>query len=70
MPHFLKRSHLSVSLSSTPSGARNPAISKLWLKPRDEFVPFPDYDVEIRKVICSTNVIESLNAKYRRAIRT
>ena len=30
---------------------------------------FLDYDVEIRKIICSTNVIESLNAHYRRAVR-
>ena len=28
-----------------------------------------NYDVEIRKVICSTNAIESLNARYRRAIK-
>jgi putative transposase len=27
-----------------------------------------DYDVEIRRVICSTNSIESHNARYRRAI--
>lgn len=27
------------------------------------------YDVEIRKVICSTNAIESLNALYRRAVK-
>ena len=26
------------------------------------------YDVEIRTVLCSTNAIESLNARYRRAI--
>jgi len=25
--------------------------------------------VEIRKVICSTNAIESLNARYRRAVK-
>jgi putative transposase len=25
--------------------------------------------VEIRKIICSTNAIESLNARYRRAVR-
>ena len=30
---------------------------------------FLDYDVEIRRVIYSTNAIESLNARYRRAIR-
>ena len=31
--------------------------------------PFLDYDVEIRRVICSTNAVESINARYRRAIR-
>ena len=34
-----------------------------------EFVPFLDYNIEIRKIICSTNAIESLNARYRRAVR-
>lgn len=28
-----------------------------------------DYNVEIRKIICSANAIESLNAHYRRAVR-
>lgn len=27
------------------------------------------YDIEIRKVLCSTNAIESLNARFRRAVR-
>ena len=27
------------------------------------------YDVEIRAVLCSTNAIESLNARYRRAVK-
>lgn len=31
-------------------------------------MPFLDYDIEIRRVLCSTNAIESLNARYRRAI--
>jgi putative transposase len=31
--------------------------------------PFLDYDLEIRTVICSTNAIESLNARYRRAVK-
>lgn len=50
-------------------GAQYPAIIKLWENAWSEFVPFLDYDVEIRRVICSTNAIESLNARYRRAIR-
>ena len=31
--------------------------------------PFLHYDVEIRRVICTTNSFESLNARYRRAIK-
>jgi len=50
-------------------GARYPAIMKLWRSAWSEFIPFLDYDVEIRRVICSTNAIESLTARYRRAIR-
>ncbi len=50
-------------------GGRYPAIVKLWRSAWAEFIPFLDYDVEIRRVICSTNAIESLNARYRRAVR-
>ena len=46
-----------------------PAAVKLWRSAWGEFVPFLDYDVEIRKIICTTNAIESLNARYRRAVR-
>jgi transposase-like protein len=46
-----------------------PAVIRLWANAWEEFIPFLDYDVEIRKVICSTNAIESLNARYRRAVR-
>jgi len=41
----------------------------LWENAWAEFIPFLDYDVEIRAVICSTNAIESLNARYRRAVK-
>ena len=50
-------------------GKPYPAISRLWRNAWTEFVPFLDYDVEIRRVICSTNAIESINARYRRAVR-
>jgi putative transposase len=45
------------------------AIVQLWQNAWTEFVPFLDYDVEIRRIICTTNAIESLNARYRRAVR-
>ncbi len=50
-------------------GAKYGAIVRLWNNAWEEFIPFLDYDVEIRSVICSTNAIESLNARYRRAVR-
>ena len=50
-------------------GQRYPAIVRLWDNTWNEFIPFLDYDVEIRRVLCSTNAIESLNARYRRAIK-
>jgi putative transposase len=50
-------------------GTQYPAMIRLWDNAWAEFIPFLDYDVEIRRVICSTNAIESLNARYRRAIR-
>jgi putative transposase len=50
-------------------GSQYPAIIRLWENAWSEFVPFLDYDVEIRRVICSTNAVESINARYRRAIR-
>jgi putative transposase len=50
-------------------GTRYAAMIRLWENAWEEFIPFLDYDIEIRRVICSTNAIESLNARYRRAIQ-
>ena len=50
-------------------GTRYPAIIRLWENAWSEFIPFLDYDAEIRTVLCSTNAIESLNARYRRAVK-
>ncbi|MGV9387491.1 IS256 family transposase, partial [Nonomuraea sp. NPDC003707] len=50
-------------------GGRYPAIVKLWEDAWAEFVPFLNFDTEIRRVICSTNAIESVNARIRRAVK-
>jgi len=49
-------------------GGTYPAISKLWRNAWDNFVPFLDLDIEIRHLLSSTNAIESLNARFRKAI--
>ncbi len=48
--------------------SRYPAIIRLWTNAWAEFVPFLAFDIEIRKVICTTNAIESINARLRRAV--
>ncbi|MGW5413560.1 IS256 family transposase [Actinomadura geliboluensis] len=50
-------------------GAKYPAIVRLWENAWAEFVPFLQFDPEIRKVVCSTNAIESVNARIRRAVK-
>jgi transposase-like protein len=48
---------------------RYPAIVKLWENAWAEFVPFLAFDREIRSIICTTNAIESLNARFRRSVK-
>jgi transposase-like protein len=50
-------------------GDRYPAIVRLWQNSWSEFVPFLDYSPEIRRVLYSTNAIESLNARLRRSVK-
>jgi transposase-like protein len=48
--------------------ARYPAIIRLWTNAWAEFVPFLAFDTEIRTIIATTNAIESVNARIRRAV--
>jgi putative transposase len=50
-------------------GTKYPAIVRLWENAWAEFVPFLQFNPEIRRVICSTNAIESVNARIRRAVK-
>ena len=50
-------------------GDKYPAIVRLWENAWTAFAPFLDYSPEIRKVIYSTNAVESLHARMRRATR-
>ena len=50
-------------------GDKYPGIIRMWESAWAEFVPFLAFPVEVRKVIFSTNAIESLNARFRRAVR-
>jgi putative transposase len=51
-------------------GAQYPAIIALWRSRGLQFVHFLDDDVEIRKVICSTNAIERRGPAHTPVSRT
>ena len=46
-----------------------PAMVAVWERSWPEFVPFLEFPPEIRQLIYTTNGIESLNARFRAAIR-
>lgn len=49
---------------------RYPAIAPSWRRAWNEVIPFLDYPPEVRRLIYTTNAIEALNSKIRRAVRT
>jgi transposase-like protein len=49
--------------------ARYPAIVRLWENAWAEFVPFLSFASEVREVIYTTNAIESVNARIRKAVK-
>ncbi|GAB3996243.1 hypothetical protein GCM10028771_25970 [Nocardioides marmoraquaticus] len=46
-----------------------PAMIEMWRRSWPEFTPFLAFLVEVRKMIYTTNAIESLNARFRAATR-
>jgi len=50
-------------------GERYPPIVKLWTSRWNEIVPFLAYPAEVRRILYTTNAIESLNAQLRKVLR-
>jgi putative transposase len=48
---------------------RYPAIVRLWRSHWSEFVPFLVFPPEVRRVVYTTNLIESMNARLRKVTR-
>jgi hypothetical protein len=42
---------------------------RLWENSWAEFVPFLQFDPAIRRIVCTTNAIESVNSRIRKAVR-
>ena len=53
----------------TTWGEKYPAMTGVWERAWPEFIPFLEFPAELRKIVYTTNAIESLNARFRTAIR-
>src|SRR3569832_854898 len=57
------------AFEESPWGRKYPAIGQSWRRAWTEVVPFYAFPGEVRRILYTTNAIESLNAKLRRAVR-
>jgi putative transposase len=53
-----------------PWGRKYPAIAQSWRRNWAQVIPFFAFPVAVRRIIYTTNAIEALNAKLRRAVKT
>jgi len=50
-------------------GRKYPAIGQSWRRAWPEVIPFYAFPDEVRRIVYTTNAIEALNSKLRRAVR-
>ncbi len=52
-----------------PWGRKYPVIAQSWRRHWSEVIPFYAFPADVRRIIYTTNAIEAVNAKLRRAVR-
>lgn len=58
-----------IAFDAGPWGQRYPAIGQSWRRAWGEVIPFFAFPDEVRRIVYTTNAIEALNSKLRRAVR-
>jgi putative transposase len=56
--------------AGTPLGRKYPAAVAVWERAWDRFVPFLEYGPALRRVLYTTNAIESFNREMRKVLKT
>ncbi len=51
-------------------GAQYPGVIDVWRRAWPEFIPFLDYPAELRRIVYTTNAIESINYQLRKITKT
>lgn len=51
-------------------GRQYPGVIDVWRRAWNEFIPFLDYPAELRRIVYTTNMIESINYQLRKITKT
>jgi putative transposase len=54
---------------ASPWGRKYPAIAQSWRRNWEQVIPFFAFAPEVRKIVYTTNAIESLHSQVRKAVR-
>ena len=57
------------AFAAGPWGRKYPAIAPAWRRAWDKVIPFFAFPEAVRRIMYTTNAIEALNAKLRRAVK-
>lgn len=66
----VEAAELALAEFRTTWGTQYPAAIKVWENAWSDFIPFLDYPPELRKVVYTTNSIESINYQLRKITKT
>jgi putative transposase len=66
----VEAAELALKDLDTEWGRQYPGVIDVWRRAWNEFVPFLDYPPELRRVVYTTNAIESINFQLRKITKT
>jgi Transposase, Mutator family len=65
----LKEIYKALDAEAGDWGRKHPAIVQSWRRAWPEVIPFFGFADDVRRIVYTTNSVEALNAKLRRAVR-
>ena len=66
----VEAAELALTALDNDWGAQYPGVVDVWRRAWNEFIPFLDYPPELRRIVYTTNAIESINYQLRKITKT
>lgn len=58
------------AFAASPMGLKHPSVAPMWRRAWPQVIPFFAFEPDIRKIIYTTNAIESVHARLRKIIKS